>query len=134
MSRQRGRRGLIEDFAEPAILPGHEDLAERIGLDDAVHGQGVEVLVGHDQDRNAMARFDLGHGLAFFVQHEIGDRHRRLDHDLAGVFLHAFLFDEAKDGKGQRFDTADRAVTVTARVPNAATSLTTCSISITVPP
>jgi hypothetical protein len=53
-------------------------------------------VVGDDDDRHFVPRFDFGHAAAFFVEQEIRDRGWHLYQYLAGAFLHGMFFDQAQ--------------------------------------
>ena len=77
--------------------------------------RGMQLLVGHDDDRRLMALLDLAQCAALFVEQVIGDLHRSLDQHLPGVLLHGVLFSHADDRQRQRFHAAHAAMAVATR-------------------
>src|SRR5581483_854032 len=71
-------------------------------------------LVGHDGDRDQVARLQLGDRAALLVEQEGRGVHRQLRDDAAGAVLHALLLDQAQHRQGQRFDAADLAAALAA--------------------
>ncbi len=77
-------------------------------------------VVGHDGDRRGRAALDAADDVALFVEQEVGHRQRRLDDDPSGVFLHGLFFGQPDQRQRERFDRADRTVTIAAWAGNVA--------------
>ncbi|TWG92516.1 hypothetical protein L599_001900000040 [Luteimonas sp. J16] len=82
--------------------------------------RGLQLLVGDDHDRRAVALLDLEQGAALLVEQVVGDVHRRLHQHLAGVVLHRVLLGDADDRQAQRFHAAHAAVALAARADDLA--------------
>src|SRR5690606_24573663 len=82
--------------------------------------RGLQLRIGDDHDRGAVAPLDAGERAALLVEQVVGDLHRRLHQHLAGVVLHRVLLGDADDGQRQRLDAAHAAVALAARADDLA--------------
>ncbi|OIQ81953.1 hypothetical protein GALL_362820 [mine drainage metagenome] len=81
----------------------------------------LQLLVGHQQHRHALAKFDLGDLGALFVEQERRDLDRHLHVHGGGPFLHRLFLDDAQDLQRARFRVADMAGAVAARAGDVST-------------
>src|SRR5690606_33312425 len=77
--------------------------------------RGLQLRIGDDHDRGAVALLDAGERAALLVEQVVGDLHRRLHQHLAGVVLHRVLLGDADDEQRQRLDAAHAAVALATR-------------------
>src|SRR5690606_18751694 len=81
---------------------------------------GVQLLVGHDHHRGAVALLDLAQCPTLFIEQEVGDFHRGLHQYLAGVVLHRMLFGDAEDRQRKRLHRTHPALAFAARADDLA--------------
>ncbi len=79
-----------------AGLAGHDF---RAVVTQALHFEvrGFQMLIRQDEDPRAGAQFDLGDGVAFFIEQEGGDLEGHAGADFGGAVLEGFFLDQAQD-------------------------------------